>query len=146
MPSSPHGFDIIAPRAKGALIDVTLTLISVCSMAASTYALPIDALYKFLICALITLIIPAIIFISKQLIFTEVRLTEKEIMNYNRLTGESKSISLDQIADCYVHRRSVGFTVLLRIKTQSGVITDLFYHPHKLDAYLSPKTSEEAHF
>ena len=117
MSEANHKFDIIVPRAKGAFIDVLFTLMSLLSMVFSIYLLPIESVYKFLICAMIILIIPALVFIAKQLLFTEVRLSETELINNNFMTGEYKSVPLDQIMGCYPYKRSIGFTVLLKVKT-----------------------------
>ena len=91
---------------------------------------------------LIVMIIPAVFFIAKQLLFTEVRLSNTELINANHLTGEYKSVYIDQIIGCYPYRRSIGFTILLRVKVKSGEMIDLLYHPKKMDAYLLPKIKE----
>ena len=142
MSNSYQEFKISVPRAKGALIDVMFALMSLLSMVASICLLHIDSAYKFFICMLIVMIIPAVFFIAKQLLFTEVRLSNTELINANHLTGEYKSVYIDQIIGCYPYRRSIGFTILLRVKVKSGEMIDLLYHPKKMDAYLLPKIKE----
>lgn len=138
MSESPQPVNIVVPRAEGAVLD-TIKLLFICiGLVCCTYIMQIELGHMVVIYIILATVLLGLFYLWCSTYFVEIQLTHEELINFNKVTGQRKSVAVQRIKSYYTRTQRKSFTVILRITTVSGSTIDLNYHPAKLDRYLLP--------
>lgn len=149
---STEPFTIYLKRAEGSISDLCFFLFIICALIVASFMLIFDrSLWKdasinwryiLFLCWFVALSFFFLYLILKSC-FVEVMMTEKYLINCNRLTKQTKKIRLDHISSYQVlkyYRRSIHFIKLKDINSQSH---HFVYSPEALDPYFLSKMKRQ---
>ena len=131
--------NIRVSHPEGSMVDLINSILISLGLIFITYQLQDDLGHSVVIYIFLAVFVIAITYLSLDVFFTEIHLTNSSLSNINRITGQKKSIAISRVERCHSGTRRKGFTVNLHVKMISGAEIDLTYHAKRLDPYLLPE-------